>query len=297
MATIWVVLGIVALGSFTLLLAKIKAGKTTFILDLCRAVLAGMDFFGQPTSKRPVVYLTEQSGPSFKAQLTKAGLLGHPDFIYLPWNRVASMAWQSVTRGAIYEAHLQKDALLVIDTLQQFAGIEGDGENSAGETLRAMKELQIGAGVVGLPIIVVHHERKGGGAISDAGRGSSAMGGTVDTLLVLRKPSGNYGPNVRVLEGVSRNGEIAPELFVELTDHGFVVQGSERDFTKQNAHAYLMEKAPADPGGAVTFDDLLKESGFKKTTMKEAVNDMVERGDMNQIGKGVKADPRRYYLA
>ena len=69
----WIVPGIVAEGSITELVAKIKAGKTTFIFDLCSAVLAGADFLGKPTSKRRVVYLTEQSRPSLRAQLAKAG--------------------------------------------------------------------------------------------------------------------------------------------------------------------------------------------------------------------------------
>ena len=204
----WIVPGIVAVGSITELVAKIKAGKTTFILALCSAVLAGVVFLGKATSQRRIVYLTEQSGPSFRAQLSKAGLLGNSEFKILQWNRVAGMPWESVAKGAVKKAYLEQDALLVVDTVSQFAGIRGDGENFTGEALKAMKELQIGASLLGIPILVAHHERKSGGDVSDAGRGSSAMGGTVDTILALRKPTGNYAPNVRVLQGISRFDDV-----------------------------------------------------------------------------------------
>ena len=200
-----------------------------------------------------------------------------------------------MAKAAIRRAHLEDDALLVVDTVSQFAGIQGDGENSTGEALKAMKWLQYGAGVVGLPILVAHHERKSGGDVSDAGRGSSAMGGTVDTILALRRPSGNYAPNVRVLQGVSRFDDVPPELFIELTDAGYISLGAERDFTKQQAYDYLLANSPTNPDDAVTLGDLIKGSKIKRTTMQEAVSELVERGDLVQMGKGVRGDPRRYY--
>ena len=293
----WIVWGIIALGSITELVAKIKAGKTTFILALCSAVLTGAMFLGKPTAKRQAVYLTEQSGPSFKAQLAKAGLLGNPDFIILQWNMVAGIPWERVAKAAVRKAHLENDALLVVDTLSQFAGIQGDGENFTGEALKAMRELQVGASLIGLPILVAHHERKSGGDVSDAGRGSSAMGGAVDTILALRRPKGNPPPNVRVLEGLSRFDGVPPELFIELTNDGYRALGEARDFTKLQVYDYLLANAPDNPDDAMKIDELTENSGFKRTTIQGAVNDLVAQGRLLRIGEGKRNDPRRYYLA
>ena len=293
----WIVWAIVALGSITELVAKIKAGKTTFILALCAAVLAGADFLGKPTTTRQVVYLTEQSGASFRAQLSKAGLLGNPEFIILQWNRVAGIPWETVAKAALKKAHLKQDALLIIDTLRQFAGLQGDSENSSGEALKSMKDLQYGAGVIGLPILVAHHERKSGGDVSDAGRGSSAMGGTVDTILALRRPKGNPRPNVRVLEGVSRFDDVPPELFIEFTEDGYRALGDSRDFTKQQVHEYLLANTPDNPDDAMTIEELTNNSGFKRTTIQAAVNELVAQGRLRRIGEGKRGDAYRFYLA
>ena len=97
----WVMPGVVALGSITELDAKIKAGKTTLLLNLSRAVLDGVDFLGQPTSKRPVLYLTEQPRASFKIQLDGAELLGREDFHILFWHGTVGTEWSRVAKDAV----------------------------------------------------------------------------------------------------------------------------------------------------------------------------------------------------
>ena len=62
-------------GAITAVDGKIKvAGKTTLILHLCRVVLYGRNFLGQPTSRTPVVYRTEQPPSSLRQALRRAGL-------------------------------------------------------------------------------------------------------------------------------------------------------------------------------------------------------------------------------
>lgn len=195
------------------------------------------------------------------------------------------------------KAHLQDDALLIIDTLPQFAGIQGDGENSSGEALKAMKDLQYGAGVIGLPILVAHHERKSGGDVSDAGRGSSAMGGAADTILALRRSKGNPRPNGRVLEGVSRFDDVPPELFIEFTDQGYRAIGDSRDFTKKQVYEYLLDNVPDNPDDALKIEELTEKSEFKRTTIQGAVNELVAQGRLRRIGEGKRGDPFRFYLA
>ena len=88
--------------SITEVSGKIKvAGKTSFVLELCRSVLDGTPFLGKPTSKRPVVYLTEQPRASFRVALRRAKLLGRDDFVVLRWSDVIGVTWKEVAAAAV----------------------------------------------------------------------------------------------------------------------------------------------------------------------------------------------------
>jgi hypothetical protein len=92
-------------------------------------------------------------------------------------------------------------------TLPQWAGIHGDGENSAGEALAAMAPLQEAASQHHLAVVIARHERKSGGDVGNSGRGSSAFAGAVDIVLSLRRPEGNTRPTLRVIHALSRFDE------------------------------------------------------------------------------------------
>lgn len=82
----WIAEPWVAAGSITELDGKIKAGgKTTWLLALSRKVLDGEPFMGLPTTKSPVVFLTEQPMSSFREALRRADLLDREDFKVLQY--------------------------------------------------------------------------------------------------------------------------------------------------------------------------------------------------------------------
>jgi hypothetical protein len=153
----------VAKGAITEIDGKIKAaGKTTFISHLAACVVQGARFMDAPTRKTRVVWLTEQSPSSFRVVLERAGLLECEVVLVLHWHDVAAHPWAEVAQAAVEKAQEFQADLLIIDTLGQFTGIRGDGENSSGEAHTAMKPLQQAA-ASGLGVIVSRHERKGGG--------------------------------------------------------------------------------------------------------------------------------------
>src|SRR5919112_2219655 len=143
-----VVDGYVFKGAITDVNGKPKAsGKTTFVTHLCCKVLDGEPFMGLPTAKTGVVYLTEQSAATFREALARAGLLDREDFIVLFWRDTIGLDWPQVVNQAVEEVLRRGAGLLVIDTLPQFAGLEGDGENSATAALEAMRPVQETAAV------------------------------------------------------------------------------------------------------------------------------------------------------
>lgn len=122
-----------AAGSITKMDGKAKAaGKTTLALDAVRCVLTGQRFLGYPVEAGSVVYLTEQSPDTFKIALRRAGLLHHTELHVLSYSAVAGVYdWDQIVAGAAEMVRDVSAKLLVIDTVHQFAGQQGDAENQA----------------------------------------------------------------------------------------------------------------------------------------------------------------------
>src|SRR5207249_847244 len=53
--------------------AKMKAGKSTFLAHLVRAVVTGRDFLDRETQPTPVVWMTEEGDRTFRTILARAG--------------------------------------------------------------------------------------------------------------------------------------------------------------------------------------------------------------------------------
>src|SRR5207302_5356744 len=110
--------------------------------------------------------------------------------IVLSWHQAIGLAWPKVAAAAIEECQRRGARALVVDTLGQWAGIRGEGENSAGDALEAVRPLQEAASLHGIAVLIIRHARKGGGEVGDDGRGSSAFAGAVDIVVSLRRPEG-----------------------------------------------------------------------------------------------------------
>lgn len=292
----WVVEGYLAEGAITLIDGKPKAsGKTTLVTHLCRKVLDGEPFMGLRTSATSVVYLSEQSTATFRESLARAGLQDRDDFAVLLWSDTVGANWNRVVREATEEAVRRGAKLLVVDTLPQFAGLQGDAENSAGAALAAIKPLQEAAAVHGLAIIVVRHERKSGGQVGDSGRGSSAFAGAVDVVASLRRVEGNSRPTLREIHALSRFDATPDVLVVELTERGYVSRGTRAAVAEAEAREAILDAASADASGAMSLDELLAETGMGRTTAQNAIGRLLEDGRLTCVGEGVRGDPRRYW--
>ena len=285
----------VACGVITELLGKIKAGKSSWLLALCSAVVRGAEFMGQQTSKGPVIYLTEQGDPSFRVAMERAGLTGNPDFVFLSWKDIARTPWPNVVREAVAEAKCRGARLLAVDTLPQFAGMVGEAENNSGDALAAIQPLQVAAGE-GLGVAVVRHERKSGGDVGDSGRGSSAFGGAVDTILALRRPEGQGRPSMRVIRSLSRFSEVPEEAVIDLTAAGYVSLGTGQEVARREAEDALLDAAPVEESGALTLDELCKEANVKRSTGRRAIVEvLIPHGRLRRRGAGARKDPYRYF--
>jgi archaellum biogenesis ATPase FlaH len=294
--TEWIAKGLVPKGAITSINARIKLGKTAFILAMCRAVMEGLDFLGEPTSKTNVVYLTEQSASSFDRAIDTACLRGRVGFTYLPFTETCGKTWTDVAAHVAKVCKETRASLLVIDTLSQFAGMAGDSENDAGAAQAAMLPLQKIA-AEGIAVVIVRHARKSGGDVEDAGRGSSAFDGAADLILSLRKPDGNQPENRRLLNSSGRySGETHNNLLIEMTDGGFVAIGNQQETAINDAKETIMATAPRSEIEAATLAEIAEATKIAKITVQRACDELVKSGALNRTGKGKKGGPFLHWV-
>ena len=273
-------------GAITDIVAKIKAGKTTYVLG---------EIVRQALDSGPVIYLTEQPSASFRVALERAHLLERENLFVLPFNLVSQMDWPGIASVATAKCREVKAVLLVVDTLSRFCGLDGDSENDSGAALTAMKPLQE-ASAQGIAVLTVRHERKSGGEIGDAGRGSSAFGGAADTLLTLRRPEGRTRPTIRKIECVSRFEGLPAEAIYEYADGRYHYMGTEGEISEREAEEVIFGAAPESEEKAKTLDDLIDGSKTARTTAQRVVKRLATAGTLIEVGKGKRGNPFRYFL-
>jgi hypothetical protein len=292
----WIVPGFVVKGGITELGAKVKAGKTTLVMKLVRAVGDGLYFLDRPTLKTPTVYLTEQPSASFRQAMERAGLLGRDDFRFLRHGDTRGMPWTEVAAEAIDECARTHAVLLVVDTLPQFACLKGDSENNAGDALAAMQPL-LRAAADGIGVILTRHERKSGGEVGDSGRGSSAFAGAVDIVLSLRRPEGNAKRTHRVLQALSRFSETPAELLIELTDAGYVALGDPHEAALKEVKASILATIPKSETEAVDLKELTANTKVPRSTIQHAVEELLADRTLSRTGEGKRGSPFLYFLS
>lgn len=293
--TKWIVSGLVAPGATTEIDAKVKAGKTTLVLAMCKQILGGEPFLGLATRKTGIVYLTEQSATSFRAALKRAGLEDADDLVILQWHQARGVPWPEVVRQAAAKARKLGYEVLIVDTLSPFAGIAGDAENTAGAALEAMVPLQEVVSRDNLGVMVVRHERKAGGEVGDSARGSSAFTGAADIVVALRRGDGAGSDNVRVLRTLSRFDETPADLYIAYQDGGYRAVGTEHEYKAQEARRKVTEELPTDEAGAAEVKNLCEQVDMGRSTVQKVLDALVAEGAACTRGAGKKNDPRLYW--
>jgi hypothetical protein len=296
----WIVFGIIAKDSITEITGKVKqAGKTTFLMSMVKAILEGGPFIGQTCIQMPVIYLTEQNDITFKAALIRAGINGHPDLHVMSWHdaRAHKLTWEDQCNAVAAYARKVGAGVVIVDTLGKWAGLAGDGENSAGDAGAAMDPLKMLSAAGHLAVVSVRHSRKSGGDVGDDGRGSSAFAGDADILLSLRRPEGNHAdrPNVRELQGIGRLDGIPEKVLIELQEHEYVLLGTDSAITYQRTRDDVFDALPEAESESTSMDNVVRVSGASRTTVQRVVDRYVESGHIGKSGTGRRGAPCRYW--
>ena len=276
----WRVTGLVAAGALTELDASVKAGKTTLVLHLLRASLSGTDFLGLATSYSPVLFLTEERPATIRAALERVRLIDHTDLHILFRHTTTQLSWPEIVDEATKYAQSLGVGVMVVDTLSRWAGMKGDSENDSGAAAEAVEPLEKPASQ-GLAVIVLRHDRKGGGELGESARGSTAFTGCADIVLALRRANTEGHPNRRTLLGIGRFDDVPAELTIELQDGEYVCLGDKASVERDDAKARILDYLPSpedEPCLRATLAEALKP--ISGSTLSRALSGLEADGSI-----------------
>jgi hypothetical protein len=293
--TPWIAWPLVVRGAATALEGKIKiAGKSTLAADMALSILDGKPFLGKPTKQSPIVVLTEQPDISFREILRRAKLLDREDLHVLSYRLVGGRPWPEIAGMAINKAEDVGAKLTIVDTLAPFAGLTGDAENRAGDAEAAVRAITDLAAERDIGTLLVRHERKSGGNVGEAGRGSSAFGGAVDHIVSLRRLENAPRQTMRLLQLLGRF-ETPNDLVIELTESGYVLLGTVEEVRERELADAILKSLPTNSADALTVEQLADETGIGRTLVRDTLTSLEQSGVVDHLGHGRRGDPFRYF--
>lgn len=288
--------GLIYKGAVTAIIGKPKVGKTTFIMDMCEAVTACKKFIGLDTTPANILYVTEQGLASFQPELSNSGLVNtkkqRKKLLYLPVSEWFRYQWPDIVNMIGDKASATSSEMLVFDTFSRIARVKD--ENDASEMQAAVDKMNP-LTAAGIGSVLSQHERKSGGDISDAGRGTNALTGAVDVLLRLMKTGGEGRDNSRMLEFSGRlpgpDSAIALRRRTQNERSRYESMGSASAMKRLIEEDAVVKAVSASP---MTEKEICEELEGKRSTVKRVIGELLKQGRIKQSGEGTKESPFKY---
>lgn len=280
----YVVDGMLVTAGTSLVVAKPKVGKTTFVENLALSTSRGTSFLGRATQRGLVLYLVLEEK---RAEVRRTfGALGAAEddqiglWVYnAPSNAVDWLAEEMLRLRPI---------LVIIDTVQRFLRLPD--LNDYAIVSNALEPVTALARETGAHILMTHHGNKVGGNHGDAVLGSTALFGSVDTLVELRRQGAR-----RTIWTDQRYGENLEESVLEFdrSTHRLSLAGTcraaEADAAARAICDYL-DNAP-DP---VDEKALCGAVGGNHAMQVSVLRSLVDSGEVARDGRGVRGSPFLY---
>ncbi len=305
--TQWIWEGYLLRGGLTLLSAHPKAGKTTMLSHLLKALGGSVSkFLGQAVQPSRVLVITEENESIWASRRDELGLGDHIGFISQPFKaRTTAPEWKSFVEGVSETVRKWQFDLVVVDTLAKMWPVRE--ENNSGQVDEAMLPLW-NIAKEGAAVLVIHHSRKSGGGEFTSVRGSSALAGFTEIIMEFRRNSDERGDRKRVLKGVGRLPGIPDENLIELRPEGYTSLGDPTDPEVRAEHKVfdwvpilmtILEDAGEEWTETTTLADLLADKrgeAPKKGDLKAYLDRRFADGEVERAGEGRKGDPYRWRL-
>ena len=190
---IWIWEGIIRANTVNIISGDESSGKTTLMINLCKAISDGEEFLGLKTSAQKILYISsEMSGKDISMIFGKIDLKNRENV------KVMELHDDPLTMLGydIYDVDL-----IIIDLFIQVLINEGKDPNVYKDVNEVYATLRKGTSFKDKTIILVHHLNKLGEI-----NGSVSIGGASDSRMILSMPEKRQSPE-RILSIYGKNVE------------------------------------------------------------------------------------------
>lgn len=281
----WVLQNALLAGGVSGVFAKPKVGKSTFCKNLCLAIARGSDFLGLKTKQGECVYLAlEERENDVRNDFRGMGADGS-EAIYVH----AASAPADGIDALCALVRERRPVLVVIDPLFRLARIRD--EKAYAETYAALGPLIDVAREVGTHVLLSHHAGKGlkSDAV-DSPLGSTAIGGVVSTLVILKR-----NESTRTIQTVQRVGADLAETVLRFDPetHRLSLGGTRFEADRQECEAAILDFL-RDSREPQTQAQIREGVQGKTATIRAALTELVRSRRVSKSGDGTKGKPFLY---
>ncbi len=283
----WLVEGLLISGGIGLMGAKPKVGKTTLLHQLALCVARGERFLGRQVQAGPVIYLALEEDESWVVKRFRALGARPDDNVHVLVGQAPQQALQKL-RAAIEE---QQAKLAIVDPIQRLTRLEDI--NDYAQVSNATDPLIAIARQTGCAFVFSHHLGKLDRDSGDQILGSTALFGSVDVSMIVRKAEAG----VRTLETIQRYGQgLDPVVLGHDPATGAswllgALDAYQRDQDRQAILDYL-----ADQVAPVPQQELFEGTGLRWQTVAQQLKELMTHRVVERLGAGRRGDPFLYRL-
>lgn len=282
----WIVDQRIPSSGTVLAVAPPKVGKSTLARHLAYAIATGTPCLDWPTRQGTVWYLAleEARGPVQDA-FARLGATGEE-----PIQFFFGQAPQDLLANLHARALIERPTLIIVDTLQRLIRTKDLNDyalvSAACDPLLTLCR-ETHAALLLLHHASAHHEREG----VDAVLGSTALTGSVDNILILKR----YPDKHRELSSVQRIGPDLDPVVVALdpTTGRLSLAGSQLEFITRQLERAILDALATDPTPQ-TETWIRQQIDARRQDQIRALRHLVHQGLVTRTGAGHRYNPYRY---
>ena len=279
----WLVNGLLLVGGLSVLSARPKVGKSTLMRSLAADVACGHNFLGRATVKG-LVFILDLEGKRGEtvSALRRLGITA-ADPIKVFCGSAPEGAFDDLRAAALKE----NPSLIIVDPLQRLARVRD--LNDYATVSNAFDPFIALARDTGAHVLLLHHQGRGGRDGVDSPMGSTAIAGSVDTILTMKRRV----CGTRTLATVQRYGSDMEETVVTIDVCGHAALGGlmlehEQQEAEGRILAYLAEHPDAEQA------DIREGVEGRWAVVRAALTALVKDARVSRTGTGKKGDPFKY---
>jgi len=286
-AHVWIVEERIPAGAVVLFCGAPKAGKSTAIRELAAAVASGEPWLGWRTTPGAVwLFAFEDQRDEVRRHIRQLGVPGAAP-LYLWIGRPPS----DLLAQLHVRARDERPSLILIDTLIHLLRADINDYSQVAVALEPWLEIARSSGAT---LVLVHHasvhdSREGLHAIL----GSTALAGSVDNVLILRRVEGR-----RVLSSVLRTGPVLEPTIIAVHEETgrLYCAGTKRVVDGQDLRERILDVL-REAGEPVRESWLHETVEGRRVAKQQALRILLSQHKVSRTGRGERGDPYLYRAA